>query len=734
MHSSLSEEPSPPDILKQIGCVLLESRMPSKDDSSRGYVEGPHYPDLRPKAFECMIPHRCKPEENKQCHLVREFEEMVKIGRGCATHEFNIHVYLTPSCDHTSLESQKRKVGWMLVESWSLGTSPSQSDKSFTINSLTLLHAIRSFLQFTQLSCWLNRSKGKWSRGIEMIISKEEAHWPSEYAGKLIAHKFVDCRMNDMILSVRANLLPKLDKMPTVTCFACENSMQTRSGLDCNPREPGFMSSVCHVTSLQLDQPKSSSQYFGTPFQFQRFNLNRIQRQEADSHHPVFQSSYDNNVSPVEDGILFEIPNRVDVSEEQKRRRGGSQPIPIPGMQQFHSNIAKLNARNRLDSGIDRPQVLQLQVEKPGLSLEKDRGRERTPRKRQSSERSGNSRDRRRQAENCQTSQGASRKLDLEAENAANVFTILRLRDVQTENEDEPGPSRSRNLHIDSECSAFPNKVKKTIEGDANDEIQERCSPKNTAVNTTKPKMTVKAVPSAQDRAKFHEYLDSSASMVFHTWTPHSGLPLTSSLVPMVREPHFNFDKSLEVITDNRCANESSVPISPVDVNASPVPYEPFRRRRRVIRHAWRPSLASTSLLGTFEESMLNGRLEPTATVEGFRAELGASGAFCPAHKKFPVSVFFYALTNELDGSSPYLGHINLGEKGYQVPKEGTIQLTLFNPQGTVVKMFVILYNLSEMSPNSRTFLRQRTYYMPRSAGEHHQDVSKWLRYLVHLR
>ncbi|KAK2720394.1 hypothetical protein QYM36_004317, partial [Artemia franciscana] len=52
-------------------------------------------------------------------------------------------------------------------------------------------------------------------------------------------------------------------------------------------------------------------------------------------------------------------------------------------------------------------QVLQLQVEKPGLSLENDRGRERTPRKRQSSERSGNSRDRRRQEENCQTSQGA---------------------------------------------------------------------------------------------------------------------------------------------------------------------------------------------------------------------------------------------------------------------------------------------------------------------------------------
>ena len=41
-----------------------------------------------------------------------------------------------------------------------------------------------------------------------------------------------------------------------------------------------------------------------------------------------------------------------------------------------------------------------------------------------------------------------------------------------------------------------------------------------------------------------------------------------------------------------------------------------------------------------FQESLLNGRLEPMSTVEGFRAELGASGSFCPSHQLLPVSVF----------------------------------------------------------------------------------------------
>lgn len=82
-----------------------------------------------------------------------------------------------------------------------------------------------------------------------------------------------------------------------------------------------------------------------------------------------------------------------------------------------------------------------------------------------------------------------------------------------------------------------------------------------------------------------------------------------------------------------------------------------------------------------------------------------------------------------------FQGHISLGKKGYNVPKVGTVQVTLFNPLGTVVKMFVLPYDLSDMPPNSQTFIRQRTLYMPvEYQSEHLNLIPKWLRFLIHVR
>lgn len=58
---------------------------------------------------------------------------------------------------------------------------------------------------------------------------------------------------------------------------------------------------------------------------------------------------------------------------------------------------------------------------------------------------------------------------------------------------------------------------------------------------------------------------------------------------------------------------------------------------------------------GTFEESVLNGRLEPVSTVHGFTAELGASGSFVPKHIFVPVTAFFYALGDQDKLSTPYM-------------------------------------------------------------------------------
>ncbi|KAG7318691.1 hypothetical protein KOW79_018446 [Hemibagrus wyckioides] len=152
----------------------------------------------------------------------------------------------------------------------------------------------------------------------------------------------------------------------------------------------------------------------------------------------------------------------------------------------------------------------------------------------------------------------------------------------------------------------------------------------------------------------------------------------------------------------------------------------------------------SRSLLGNFEESILKGRFSPSGRIEGFTAEIGASGSYCPKHATLPVQVTYYD-TSEHSAPSPFLGVISLeplGKKGYSVPKAGTIQVTLFNPNKTVVKMFLVTYNFGDMPVNHMTFLRHRIFLVPVEEGVESgvgtesstSDRKKILCYLIHLR
>lgn len=126
-------------------------------------------------------------------------------------------------------------------------------------------------------------------------------------------------------------------------------------------------------------------------------------------------------------------------------------------------------------------------------------------------------------------------------------------------------------------------------------------------------------------------------------------------------------------------------------------------------------SSISRALLGNFEESILKGRFTPSGWIEGFTAELGASGSYCPEHVTLPVQVTYYDIS-EHSAPTPFLGVVSLeplGKKGYSVPKAGTIQVTLFNPNKTVVKMFLVTYNFSDMPVNHMTFLRHRIFLLP---------------------
>ncbi|KAK0055789.1 protein FAM214A [Biomphalaria pfeifferi] len=217
-----------------------------------------------------------------------------------------------------------------------------------------------------------------------------------------------------------------------------------------------------------------------------------------------------------------------------------------------------------------------------------------------------------------------------------------------------------------------------------------------------------------------------SASMIFNS---RSGLPTQSSPAPLKRNPGGSFDYDANLLNTRALKNAFSC--SKLAMNRSAKSPENEEERKRALSTS---APASTNcLLGNFEESILNGRIEPVGTVEGFSAEVGASGSFCPKHLYLPVSAFFFALSED-NAPSPYLGHINLevvSKKGYHIPKKGTVQVTLFNPNKTVVKMFVVMYDLSDMPASSQTFIRQRTVYSP---TDNNSTAPSFLRYLIHLR
>ncbi|KAG9854812.1 hypothetical protein KCU98_g2153, partial [Aureobasidium melanogenum] len=79
----------------------------------------------------------------------------------------------------------------------------------------------------------------------------------------------------------------------------------------------------------------------------------------------------------------------------------------------------------------------------------------------------------------------------------------------------------------------------------------------------------------------------------------------------------------------------------------------------------------------------------------------------------------------------------------YRIPEIGQLQIVIKNPNKTAVKLFLVPYDLSDMPPGTKTFIRQRSYTagpiidQPISnltrfpdAGIHEKPV---LRYLIHL-
>ncbi|KAG5888004.1 hypothetical protein JTB14_016628 [Gonioctena quinquepunctata] len=714
------------DVLVSVATLVTEGRIPGGATAkSKKFYEGPHCTLVK----GADRGHKCHLEDALCLKFENDRETVLNL---CQKKEpLCIEVLLACNCkeiDHRTTDSLENIY---VLEQWHFRIGSKKASDPIFFNLNQLVSAIRSQLYFSQITAWL-MTREESTKGPN--ITENNFRYYLTVPGKTLAtnefyllatkHEFPATDIgNRLTLNVSCSNLPRTSTIPNIICKNCASKkvyeiMDLKNGLvderTCAPHsaENGMTNKDIKPTDLKnsLFDDKKRTSY--TP------KGENCASTQADNN-CLFDDRMITSCKlkgkhrcedfEDEDNIIIDnnLNNVKRLCQSNKCEASTSKPKPNLKVYIEHSTpfsemrkqkspkLELLHTKNDLNT-MDKGQMLLDAIERSGRKSTNECARE---------DESDNV--------NCD-------------KRASDIFSIRKKSNFC--------------IYKDKHCdSPIPNLRHKKMRDISNVDLAKKLNVKKKISFDDGHEGNLVDVPSQSEKAKFRKNLDSAASMVFHSRT---GLPLTSSPAPVRKgKSCFDFDSSINSVsaiksalfstsflTDDESESEGSImsPCSPEIYAAHSCEVSAVKYRMK--RHA-------AGLLGSFEESVLNGRLEPVSTVHGFTAELGASGSFVPKHLVVPVTVFFYTLGDNDKVSSPYLSHINLGKKGYNVPKSGTVQVTLFNPLGTVVKMFVIMYDLTDMPPNSQTFIRQRTLYMPMNCKDANLEWGpKWLRYLIHLR
>lgn len=711
------------DVLVSVATLITESRIPGNlKAKSKKFYEGPHCTLIKGtnKGHRCDLNNSlCLKFENDRKTVLNVYQKNLPL---C------IEVLLTCACSKINGVTQTSENTFVL-EQWHFNISIKRSLEPLFFNLNQLVSAIRSQLYFSQITAWLSIQDENSPFNITednfryLVTVPSKTFTTTKFHLSATKHEFPATDIGSgLTLNVSFFSLPRTTNIPNIICSNCsskDNLMDLKNGL-----VDDRMHTSC---TLKGKHRCEDFEEYDVKIENKLANIKRLCQNNAKCTKSVCEASTSKHPKLKVNIEKYNIFNLSNASKNEKRNISPNleQKQKSAKLDAWHEALENRHNKNDLNKKQDKGQLLLDAIERSGQNSTNEPGDDRTCAKKSESDNA-----------NCDMSE--SDIFSIRKKNNFNIYVDNHC--------DSPIPiSRKKirdlsNIDIAKLKPERREHVRKKIlfEDTDRSEPSETCDKTSSEAKLKEANPPVE-VPSPSEQAKFRKNLDSAASMVFHSRT---GLPLTSSPAPVRRgKSCFDFDSSLNSVsaiksalfsssfsTDDESENEGSIvsPCSP-DIYVAPKgDVSPVKYRRK--GHA-------ANLLGSFEESVLNGRLEPVSTVHGFTAELGASGSFVPKHLVVPVTVFFYTLGDNDKVSSPYLGHINLGKKGYNVPKSGTVQVTLFNPLRTVVKMFVIMYDLSDMPPNSQTFIRQRTLYMPTNCKDTNLEWGpKWLRYLIHLR